>query len=795
MNLKILKKDLKRKKSMNLILLIFVMLATTFIAASLNNMKVVTNGVDYFFEQAGVRDFILLTANQKGEEESNKPVDDFLAKEESVKSYSVDDMLLIADSQIETEKGKKLELKNTTVICSFDIQEQKFFDEENQEITEMEAGTIYLPEKLLSENDIDIGDSFYLEIEDGYRKKFKIIGQVKDALFGSDMMGLNRIVISEEDFLEIQNRGNWNVIKSYSICCHDLEEFQKQYNNSDFNVIVGGTKKYMQSVYIMDMVIAGILLMVSLCLILIAVVMLRFTIIFTVNEDYKEIGVMKAIGMKDASIRLLYLMKYFILSVLGAVVGFLVSIPFSQLLLDDVTKGIVSEKAGSDIGLPLLTSIVVVGIVILFAYLSTGKIKKFSPMDAIRDGHSGERFKRKTWIKLGKSKMRATTFMAYNDVLCEVKKYALLLVTTIIGVWLVIMPVNTINTLQSDRMLEWIGMIPSDLFIGETTKLEKLIFNGDRQGFVDYLDEVKEKLEKEGIAFNQVAIEVLLNCKVTNGEYSCKPDASQGIGTTMEQYTYEKGEPPVYENEIAVAQVTAKNLHADIGDTVYVKIGEEEKPFLITAIYQTMRDFGEGIRFHQDAKLDYSTCSGAFNVQVVLKNAETKEELDTILKKVKKIFPQATIENAQEEIDTLTGGVSKMIEPMKKMMLGIVIIINILVVVLMQKMFLIREQGTMGMLKAIGFSNGAIIGWQAKRIVLILLIGIVIGTLTGTPFSTLTSGQVFKYMGAGSITFVINPLEVYVMYPLILFVTTVAACVLTMLKVKQITVKDMGEEE
>ena len=149
MNLKILKKDLKRKKSMNLILLIFVMLATTFIAASLNNMMVVTNGVDYFFEQAGVRDFILLTANQKGEEESNKPVDDFLAKEESVKSYSVDDMLLIADSQIETEKGKKLELKNTTVICSFDIQEQKFFDEENQEITEMEAGTIYLPEKLI----------------------------------------------------------------------------------------------------------------------------------------------------------------------------------------------------------------------------------------------------------------------------------------------------------------------------------------------------------------------------------------------------------------------------------------------------------------------------------------------------------------------------------------------------------------------------------------------------------------------------------------------------------------------
>lgn len=46
MNFKILRKDLKRKKSMNLILLLFVMLATTFIAASLNNLKIVTNGLD-----------------------------------------------------------------------------------------------------------------------------------------------------------------------------------------------------------------------------------------------------------------------------------------------------------------------------------------------------------------------------------------------------------------------------------------------------------------------------------------------------------------------------------------------------------------------------------------------------------------------------------------------------------------------------------------------------------------------------------------------------------------------------
>ena len=52
----------------------------------------------------------------------------------------------------------------------------------------------------------------------------------------------------------------------------------------------------------MEMVIAAVILSVSICLIAIALVMLKFTIVFTVNEDYREIGIMKAIGMKTSAL-------------------------------------------------------------------------------------------------------------------------------------------------------------------------------------------------------------------------------------------------------------------------------------------------------------------------------------------------------------------------------------------------------------------------------------------------------------------------------------------------------------
>ena len=56
----ILKKDLKRKKTMNVILLIFVMLSAMFMASSVNNIIAVTNGLDFFFEKADMADYFVI---------------------------------------------------------------------------------------------------------------------------------------------------------------------------------------------------------------------------------------------------------------------------------------------------------------------------------------------------------------------------------------------------------------------------------------------------------------------------------------------------------------------------------------------------------------------------------------------------------------------------------------------------------------------------------------------------------------------------------------------------------------
>ena len=61
MYLSILKKDLKRKRTMNVILLVFIMLAAMFVSSSVNNIISVTSALDNYFEMADAPDYFIAT--------------------------------------------------------------------------------------------------------------------------------------------------------------------------------------------------------------------------------------------------------------------------------------------------------------------------------------------------------------------------------------------------------------------------------------------------------------------------------------------------------------------------------------------------------------------------------------------------------------------------------------------------------------------------------------------------------------------------------------------------------------
>lgn len=796
MYFRILRRDLKRKKSIHLILLAFIFLATMFIAGSLNNFAVILNGVENFMDQSELGDFMIATLGGSKElSENDKSIEEFLKHQEQVINYTADEHLFFTKNQLKTEDGKKAILDNTAILSAFDIRQQKFYDKGNQEITHMEDGMIYVSQRLAEKNNLNMGDKLRIQCENGYEKEFEVAGTLKDAFLGSDMMGVQRCVISSGDCEEMLTESGLPYGRLYSVTCKDTEAFQTAYSNCDFSEMFSGSRDLVKTTYVMEMVIAAVILLVSICLIAISVIMLRFTIMFTINEDFKEIGIMKAIGIRDSSIRKLYIVKYFVLALVGALGGFAASIPFSRGLLMQVTEKIVIKESGGNILFQLLISVLIVGMIVLFGYWSTGKIKKFSPMDAIRSGNNGERFRKKGILQLKDSHIKATTFLACNDVISELRKYMVLLFTSMIGVWLVVMPVNTINTLSSEKIRAWFALAECDFYLVDEEKVAELIAQGTKQGWYDYLEEAKERFQKDGIEVERVSAEVYFKLRVRKGEKFYKSFAIQGLGTSTDQYFYDEGQPPLYDNEVAMTHIVAEKIEAGLGDTVYITSGGKEKPYLITAFYQSMNNMGEGIRFAEQAELDYKEGAGGVGAQITLKRESDRKQLSDVIKRAEKLFPKSEVKTTKEFISSMLGDIAGRIEPLKFLILAVVIAINVLVVVLMQKMFLIRERGEIGMLKSIGFSDGALIGWQTKRIMLVLFLGIALGTFTGAPFSEITSGRVFQIMGAKKIEFVINPLEIYAVYPAALFVVTVLACVIAMRRIRTVSVQEMNHIE
>ncbi len=764
MYLRILNKDLKRKKTMNCILLIFVIFGVMFTASSVNNMVTVTTALDSYFEMADVPDYWFATSY----EEEARRMEEF-ARENGY-GLRVSELVQIDPRDVMVEK-ERFEYSSSVVLA--EVGDTKVFDGDEQEITQVNDGEIYLSAEIFHSaiNDFHIGSKIEVTSE-GKKKEFILKGFTKDALYGSSMMGMTRFLVSENDRRFFVSE---SCTKYYSIMVYTSDgAFMDKYEDLNIRTTMSVDRAGMKMMYIMDMLIAAVVLIVSICLILISLVILQFTISFTVSGEFREIGVMKAIGISNRKIRGLYILKYFAISVVGAVFGLVLSFPFGDLLIQSVSNNIIISGQNK-IFLNVVCAAGTAAVVVWFCYLCTRRIKKFSPIAAIRNGEMGERYKRKGWLRLGKSHLTPAVFMAANDILSGLKRYISMILIFTLGLLLVIIPVNTINTLQSDKLLPLFNIADCDLVISQ-----ELLFsaNGTNEEMIDEKqDEVKEQLRSHGMQAD-VFQEIMFRFIISHGDKKMSSLAFQGKGgVRTDEYVYLEGTPPENDGEVAITYLVADKIGAEIGDKVQIDMGDEVREYRVTAINQSMNNLGEGIRFYEGDDVDYNFAAGSFGIQIRYQDDVDSETLRERKKLLKQLFAETDVYEAGEYISYMIGDVAGQLEGVKSLILGIILCINILVAVLMVRSFITKEKGEIAMLKALGFGNSLLAAWQSMRIGMALLIAIVIGTLISTPLSKLTIEPIFRMMGAYSIEFDVIPLEVYVIYPLAVLVATVSAAV------------------
>ena len=776
MYLSILRKDLKRKKTMNMILLIFIILAVTFIASSISNMVAISKALNQYIDASEVADFGCFVSSK----ESKRTMEEFL-KEEGITTYETCDFLLFSRQDVELN-GKEISYSNTITVVDKKEATIQFFDENNQVIGRIPKKKIYLSPKFLREIKAKVGDTFTIHTKN-QSYDYEIAGTAKDVIFGSSMVGMTRIIMNEADYKELAENGDLFQVREYAVTTKNVKEFEQKFSEAMISTLFNYDHAVIKNMFIMDMVTAGVLLLVSVCLIIISILVLKFTIGVTINEEFREIGVMKAIGIESGKIRGLYMTKSLFLSIIGGAMGFLLSIPFGKFMLQQTMENIVIINK-NNILLHLICSIAVVAMVSFESLRATRRIKKMKPLEAIRSGATGERFRGKGKFQLKNVLVPPSTFLAMNDLSSKWRSFLILFFTFVVGMLLVIMPINVMNTLKSDDLVTWFSMTKSDLYLSK-----EQIFNNSstKENIEEELNKMKQKLKENNIEA-KLHQEIMFRFHASYKDNVCSSCAFQGVGDcSAKDYVYTKGSAPRKENEVAITHIVAERLKADIGDTIQIYNAKEKKEDIVTAIFQSMNNMGEGIRFCEKESLPYELAAGGFAVQLDFEEEMETKECKKKQEIIEELFPSYKVQSGGVYLDEMLGGISGMIASIKQLILVVVIFVNILVVVLIEKTLLTKEKGEIGLLRALGFKRSVLELWQVQRIGIVLLVATIVGVLLSTPFSKVTVGWIFQMMGAAYITFSVNPWEVYLFNPAVVLLSTILASFLITLGIKHIS--------
>lgn len=789
MYLSILKKDLKRKKAMNMILLLFIILATMFVSSSVNNIINVTTALDNYFEMANAPDYFVATMNKN----LSVDIDETVGSASAVDHYAVENILFLSPDNF-IFGDEDIVINGGTNLVQSDIG-MNYFLSDGSILETVKPGEFYMTEGKADALGVDVGDRLTIELN-GVSREFVLADKIKDALLGSNQLSITRYIISEEDFecfLSAENTEEYYGGTLVYLYSSDMEKVSTQIKPIVDNSIRTMDRAFMEFCYIFDMIVVGVLLVVSIILIAIAFVVLRFTISVTLSEEFREIGVMKAIGIGNFRIRGLYLVKYMGLSVIGATIGFALSFPFGEMLMSVSSQSIIVGKQ-SPILINIFCTVLVIAVILLFCYECTDKVKKMSPIDAIRNGQTGERFRKKSLMSLGKSKLSVTSFLALNDIVSSPKRYGIISLTFFLCLSLLLILSATVSTMNSDSLATTFGWADCDIYIDSKIGAEYMLEDGHEK-LEKHLNNMEQTLAQNDIPAKCYQ-ETMFNLPVAFGENESNICIYQGTGTTMDMYEYTAGTVPQNTDEIAITRIAADKLNANIGDTVTIKTIDGDKEYMITGFFQSMNTQGSGIRLHSDEYINYAQATVYVNTQIVFTDNPDSEEINWRMEEIQRIFPEyENIETCAETVKDMLG-VADTLASVKSLIVILAIILAALITVLMERSFIAKEQGEIALMKAVGTRNGKIYVYHALRFLFVGIIAVFIGEMFAMPLTHLCIDPIFKMMGMElAVDYVINPVEMYLIFPIVILATTTVSAFLTSIYTRKIKSSDTANIE
>lgn len=808
---KILKKDLHRKKSLNLTIFLFIMIAATLAAVSVAEIYSTTTGLSYTYEVSHIGDFVVMKQDELSERDQyDANLLEWADSVDYIDEVSLEPMLSFDYHNISfsgcTEYPMSMKQK-TIYVGAYPKKHNFVYDIQDQPFS-LKDGEIAISNEVQFITDSKIGDTIQITTYKGNTYEFTISHIFKDTLLPMGYSYNARFLISDGDMEQLKQESmlymTWCNFSISSEECRSafISDYSNQKNFLLNEYIDTATWK---SSFDMQMSLCLILMVVSIFLLIIVFITLRFTIISSVQEDYSEIGMMKAVGIPRFQFKLLYLAKYTAMAVVGSFLGFLISIPCSNYLNQSFSTSLIVPNGFTGYVWSIFICLFIVVCIVLFCFFAVKKTDRMSVVDAIRSGKTGERYTKAMRLYLFKRKrMEIPLFLAISSLLQGIRRYIFLFIAYILGMALLLIPFHIIHSIMSPDYLRYWGIVSSDLIPMDTSELYDEYINtrtaGESVSNSDSYEWFCEKLSTEEFPLEMYVsrFDYYDYCLEDGGKVSVR--ATFDIDTSI--FTYDHGTAPILENEIAVSALFAERYHLGIGSIIRLEVSDynedhtmivsEEREFVITALFETMDN--NGIAIHMGSEY---TSDSYWNLKVHgirFAGNKTDAQKQTRLNELQEEYGKNTICKPEEYMEISMEKYMTLLNAMKAFLTAAVTGILFLMTYLFHDVILSKETGEIAVMKSMGIHRERILSWQCIRMFLLALPAIMIGTCGSISFGETLCNIIFRGYGLTSFQFVIDKATTYVFCPLLLLTAIMLAVILSCRRIRKIQIQNMNEE-
>lgn len=302
---------------------------------------------------------------------------------------------------------------------------------------EIAPGTLYAPASLRSMFGVEAGSSITFPIaRSGGDAAFTVAGFYEDPVMGSSVIGMKGFLICEADheaivamigqagvdalaregfMLHITQKGSlpaapFNALLNQETSLSQHTEFTHSFS------AMAGFMLTLQNVF------TGLLLAFVVIFLLAALAVLSHSISSAIQQDYRDMGILKALGITTSALRAVQALQVLLAAGGGMACGALLAMPAASFLCGmTVTTTGVLVPAGLPIGLCLPLLLLLLATVCGFSWLRAGKLKAVSPLVAIRSGMEKGEWKKSP---LPLRKRGLAFWMAARQVLVGKGRYA-----------------------------------------------------------------------------------------------------------------------------------------------------------------------------------------------------------------------------------------------------------------------------------------------------------------------------------------------------------------------------------